>query len=198
MGIFKQQNNSFIQAFIKKAPDSRFFGPDTGLIRLNHNEMTGLLPPSFVPSLLKNKNILSTYPSYDELHKIISAYIGIPEGYVQTVNGSDDAIPKLIRILFNNAKSVILPVPVFPTYERALKIEGVSITEIPYIEESNEFTFPLDAVKKAIRSKTNQGLVICNPSNPLGSGIDKKTLASLISETKNARIPLIVDEAYFE
>lgn len=198
MRASKLKTFPFIQAFIKKAPEPRFFGPDRGYLRLNHNEMSGLLPKSFVEKISKEKDIFSTYPSYEKLHLAIAQYTKTPPSHIQTVNGSDDGIPKLVRVLFNSGRSIILPVPVFPTYERALKIEGVPINEIPYIGEKNKFVFPLKSVIAAIQSKKNQGLIICNPSNPLGSGISKKDLKILIKETEKVNIPLIIDEAYFE
>ncbi len=188
-----------IQQFVQKAAGARFFGPDTGYIRLNHNEMTGLVPKSLIQKIFtKNPNILSTYPSYDVLHQRIARYVKVPKENIQTTNGSDDAIPKLIRILFNAKKPVILPVPVFPTYERALKMEGVPILPIPYIPKKDTFLFPLAETVKAIQSGCTQGLIICNPSNPLGSGIRKEDIDVLIKETAKKKIPLIIDEAYFE
>lgn len=189
----------YIQSFVKTAPDARFFGPDIGYLRLNHNEMSGLIPPSLLKKIfLKNPDILGVYPSYDTLHQEIATYIKAPKENIQTTNGSDDAIPKLVRILFNTTKPVILPVPVFPTYERVLKTEGIPILEIPYVQIENRFDFPVTEVLQAVRSGKTQGLIICNPSNPLGSGIEKEDLLLLVKETAKKNIPLVVDEAYFE
>lgn len=181
------------------APSSVFFESDDGYIRLNHNETTGLISRKLAKKIVsEDLHSLSEYPSYEKLHAAIARYAGVHSNMIHTTNGSDDAIPKIIRMLFDQSGDVILTVPTFPTYERALRIEKISFTPVSYEVDESSFAFPLKAVLRALKSKQVQGLIICNPSNPLGVGIDRKTIQTLADICKKKSIPLVIDEAYLE
>jgi histidinol-phosphate aminotransferase len=194
-----QKTRLTIRKFVLNAPNSVFFESDDGYIRLNHNETTGLISPKLAKKIVsEDLHSLSEYPSYEKLHASIAKYAGVSSDMVHTTNGSDDAIPKITRMFFDESAEVILTVPTFPTYERALRIENVPFRAIPYEVDDTAFKFPLEVVLNALKSKDVQGLVICNPSNPLGVGIDKKTIQILADACKRKSIPLVIDEAYLE
>ncbi len=43
-----------------------------------------------------------------------------------------------------------------------------------------------------------QGLILCNPNNPLGSVISEQDLLGLINACTKLKLPIIIDEAYYE
>ena len=176
-----------------------FLPSEDGYFRLNHNETTGLISQKLARKIISgNLNALSEYPSYRELHEAIARYAAVSVHMIHTTNGSDDAIPKIIRMLFDGKRKVLLTVPTFPTYERALKIEGIPFRGIAYTPGVRAFEFPMKQVLTELKSPRVQGLIICNPSNPLGTGIDKYAVKKLADACKKKSIPLIIDEAYLE
>jgi histidinol-phosphate/aromatic aminotransferase/cobyric acid decarboxylase-like protein len=123
-----QKTRLTIRKFVLNAPNSVFFESDDGYIRLNHNETTGLISPKLAKKIVsEDLHSLSEYPSYEKLHASIAKYAGVSSDMVHTTNGSDDAIPKITRMLFDESAEVILTVPTFPTYERALRIANVPV-----------------------------------------------------------------------
>jgi histidinol-phosphate aminotransferase len=92
---------------------------------------------------------------------------------------------------------VILPVPTFFIYNHFLAYKKVRIIETPYILKKEHFAFPTKDILLAIK-KGVQGVVICNPGNPIGVSASKHDLLAILRETHKKNIPFIVDEAYFE
>lgn len=77
---------------------------------------------------------------------------------------------------------------------------GVEIIPVP-CSSSNNFKLTVEAVdwayKKAQESnKKVKGLILTNPSNPLGTMLDKDTLTNLVRFVTRKNIHLVVDEIY--
>jgi histidinol-phosphate aminotransferase len=166
-------------------------------IKLDLNENYDLFDSIFINKFLNFNNfIISSYPEYDNLLKLLSKYTKQPPKNIALTNGADQAIELILRLFFNKNSTVIIPSPIFSIYDHVLEILGVKTKHIPYIDIENYFKFPTDETLKHLKS--SNGLILCNPNNPLGSTIENNDLLKLISETNKLNIPCIVDEAYFE
>ncbi|KAF8412191.1 hypothetical protein HHK36_000151 [Tetracentron sinense] len=95
----------------------------------------------------------------------------------------------------------LVPTPYYPGFDRDLRWRtGVQL--LPVIcESSNDFKITKAALEAAYEKAQEanikvKGLLITNPSNPLGTTLDRETLKSLVSFINEKSIHLICDEIY--
>ncbi|KAK2372102.1 1-aminocyclopropane-1-carboxylate synthase [Trifolium repens] len=95
----------------------------------------------------------------------------------------------------------LVPTPYYAGFDRDLKWRtGVEL--VPVIcKSSNNFKLTRKALETAFEKAKEEnikikGLLITNPSNPLGTIMDKETLTTLISFINEKHIHLISDEIY--
>lgn len=189
----------FVQKFIRDSRIPLSFTEREGYIGLDLNENTGLISTALARKIgFVDAKVISTYPEYGRLHSRIAAYVGVSPENVQVVNGSDEAIPKLIRLFFKKGDAVVLPKPTFFSYDRMLALEGVNMISITHQEENGEMKLSIQDVLTAIRGRKVKGLIISNPANPTGGIITPAEIFLLAKETSKRGIVFIVDEAYFE
>ncbi|KAM2200850.1 hypothetical protein TB1_000773 [Malus domestica] len=77
---------------------------------------------------------------------------------------------------------------------------GVQIVQVD-CDSSNNFKITKEALEAAYEKAQNnninvKGLIITNPSNPLGTTLDKDTLESLVTFINQKNIHLVCDEIY--
>ncbi|KAI9180831.1 hypothetical protein LWI28_008541 [Acer negundo] len=95
----------------------------------------------------------------------------------------------------------LVPSPYYPAFDRDLGWRtGVKIVPVNCYS-SNNFQITREALeeayKKAREANINvKGLIITNPSNPLGTTLHRDTLESLVSFVNENNIHLVVDEIY--
>jgi len=188
-----------VQRFIRDSRVPLSFEGREGYTGLDLNENTGLISSVLARKMgFADAKVLSRYPEYKKLHSRLAAYAGVSRENVQVVNGSDEAIPKLIRLFFKKGDTVVLPIPTFFTYGRMLALEGVRMVHVAHEEEAGELKLPVQNLLTAIRRKHVKGLIVSNPANPTGGVITPPEMLLLAEETSKRGIVFIVDEAYFE
>ena len=101
-------------------------------------------------------------------------------------------VDQIAKTFLNDGDEVILADITFPRYWTTTKMMGA----VPIILPLNNFTYDLDAMKKAITNKTRL-IWLCNPNNPTGTMFTEKTLIDFLNfAPKN--IVIVYDEAYNE
>ena len=120
-------------------------------LRLDFNERT--IPPH---PLVKEavgqymgRGEFQVYPEYGDLEKVIANYIGIKPSEAIAVNGSDQAIDIIYRLLVNEGEDVIVPAPTFAMLEQSAHVEGANIIAPRYKGENLDF--PFDEVMATIK-----------------------------------------------
>ncbi|GJV24187.1 1-aminocyclopropane-1-carboxylate synthase-like protein [Tanacetum coccineum] len=115
--------------------------------------------------------------------------------------GATGAHETVAFCLANPGEGFLVPTPYYPGFDRDLRWRtGVQL--IPVVcESSNNFKVTLEALEEAyVKAKESnikiKGLLITNPSNPLGTFYDKDTLKTLVSFINEKSIHLICDEIY--
>jgi threonine-phosphate decarboxylase len=143
----------------------------------------------------KNINSILHYPDpeYGELKKELASYLGIRTNNILVGNGAVDLIFLILRAL--QVKQVLIPIPTFVEYERAVKsIGGKSI--FLKLKEKNEFKIE---VKEILKYLPMVDLVfICNPNNPTGTLLSKREILFLARESKRYGVVLIIDESFVD
>ena len=89
---------------------------------------------------------------------------------------------------------VILPTPTYSTHITQVKLASAKPVLVPLIEENN-FSLDIEAIKKAITSKT-KAIMFCTPNNPTGTVFSEKDLRKLAEIVLERNLTVIVDEAY--
>jgi len=140
---------------------------------------------------------ISAYPQYEELAARLAKYCNCEPEEILLTNGADQAIQILLRFFLKKGGKVVLPAPTFIVYPLTLGTIGVKSKICLYKDENSRFTFPFNEVMSSI-NKNISGILLCNPNNPLGAPIPKEQILAILKKAKPFRIPIIIDEAYYE
>lgn len=115
--------------------------------------------------------------------------------------GATGAHEMLVFCLADPGDAFLVPTPYYPGFDRDLRWRtGVQLVPVP-CESSNHFKITGDALEAAFRRAKDanirvKGLLITNPSNPLGTILDKSTMRDILSFITRNNIHLVLDEIY--
>ena len=88
-------------------------------------------------------------------------------------------------------------VPDYASYEGILSSFN-NVKPVPiFLDPSNLFKYDHEKIKKEIKQKKIEALLLSNPSNPTGNVIAGDDLKKLVQLAKKEKIYLIIDEFYF-
>jgi len=114
--------------------------------------------------------------------------IMVTAGAIEAINAT------LQTFVTRNKREVIMPVPTYSAYERAIRC--AKGTPVPIrLHAENGWQLDVNAIERAINSKT-AAILLCNPNNPTGSLYSRETLVRLCELAKQHRFLLILDEVY--
>ena len=108
-------------------------------------------------------------------------------------NGTDEAIQVLMNTFVDDGDDVLLLKPSYAMYRFYSELAGAEVREVDY--RAADLAFPLVELLDAIRPQT-RALLIANPNNPTGTGIDHTGLRKILEAASNTVV--LIDEAYFE
>ncbi|KAI4328836.1 hypothetical protein L6164_021161 [Bauhinia variegata] len=115
--------------------------------------------------------------------------------------GATGANELVMFCLADPGDAFLVPSPYYPAFNRDLSWRtGIQI--IPFhTDSSNNFKITREALEAAYNKAQQEninvkGLIITNPSNPLGCTVDTETLKSLVSFINEKSIHLVCDEIY--
>ncbi|CAN1159903.1 1-aminocyclopropane-1-carboxylate synthase 7 [Linum perenne] len=123
-----------------------------------------------------------------------------PDRIVLTA-GATAANELLTFILANPGDALLVPTPYYPGFDRDLRWRtGVKIVPI-HCQSSNNFQVTNEAMEAAYEKALSmdlkvRGILITNPSNPLGATIQRKVLENILDFTVQKNIHLVSDEIY--
>ncbi|XP_031479187.1 1-aminocyclopropane-1-carboxylate synthase 7 [Nymphaea colorata] len=123
-----------------------------------------------------------------------------PDRIVLTA-GATAANELLTFSLADPGEAFLVPTPYYPGFDRDIRWRtGVKIVPV-HCESSNNFTITREALENAYREAedmniTVKGILITNPSNPLGITIQKPVLEEILDFSVEKNIHLISDEIY--
>ena len=175
-----------------KAPERDF---NSVLLDLNENQFLQPFLARFITTQLRPQDLF-TYPNYQSLLSELAVYCKVPPQHLLLTNGADQAIDLLLRLLFTPGDRVVIPSPVFSFYYQMLDVNGITPVVVGFEKQAEHFALPLPAVLEAL--STSQGLILCNPNNPLGGRLESEHLRVLVEACVSQDKPIIVDECYFE
>lgn len=152
-------------------------------------------PPSALAAAHQALADIGHYPEIDaaSLVAALAEFHSIPTANLVAANGSTELIYLLPRLL--RSQRALVVTPAFSEYRTALLQAGIAIDSFP-LSADNDFRF--DPERLLFRMHDDVGLVVvANPGNPTGAGIDSTTLQAL-ADRLSGRAALLVDEAFVD
>ncbi|CAA2934988.1 1-aminocyclopropane-1-carboxylate synthase-like [Olea europaea var. sylvestris] len=157
----------------------------------------------------KDIAIFQDYHGLTEFRKAVASFMGKVRGgrvifdpdRIVMAGGATGANELLMFCLADPGDAFLVPSPYYPAFDRDLSWRtGVKLLPIAG-ESSNNFQITIQALEEAYENaqKANikvKGLIIANPSNPLGTTMDRDTLRSLVTFINEREIHLVCDEIY--
>jgi len=165
-----------------------------GSIKLASNENPLGPSPKAIKAIKENINNIHRYPdgSYYYLRQKLSKKFGLPMNKIILGNGSNEIIELVVHTFLSPGEEVILPFPTFLMYEKIVQSFAGKIVTVPLLD----FSIDLSAILTAVSSKTKI-IIINNPNNPTGIGLNKKDIFQFLHSLPPDLI-VILDEAYIE
>ncbi|KAL1223543.1 1-aminocyclopropane-1-carboxylate synthase 11 [Cardamine amara subsp. amara] len=172
-----------------------------------HPEVLGLKKNE--ESLFRNLALFQDYHGLPAFKDALAKFMGKIRGNkvkfdtnkMVLTAGSTSANETLMFCLANPGDAFLIPAPYYPGFDRDLKWRtGVEIIPIQ-CKSSNGFKITKDALENAYERahKLNlnvKGVLITNPSNPLGTSTTREELDLLLTFTSTKKIHMVSDEIY--
>lgn len=160
-------------------------------------------------SQFKDIAIFQDYHGLPQFRKAIATFMGSVRGNrvsfdpdrVVMAGGATGANELIMFCLANPGDAFLVPSPYYPAFDRDLCWRtGVKLIPV-HCHSSNDFKITKEALeeayKNAIQSGINvKGLILANPSNPLGTNLEKQDLKDLVNFINQRQIHLVCDEIY--
>jgi histidinol-phosphate aminotransferase len=164
-------------------------------LRLDFNENTVGCSPRVIEFLKSRltENALAVYPEYTDARRELAAHFKVQDEQMMLTNGTDEAIQVLINTYVDDADEVIVLTPSYAMYRFYAEVAGAIVTQVPYREDT--LAFPLEELLDSI-SPATQAVLISNPNNPTGTGINAAGIEKILNKASFAAV--LIDEAYFE
>ncbi|XVF13064.1 hypothetical protein REPUB_Repub08aG0175500 [Reevesia pubescens] len=160
-------------------------------------------------SKFKEAALFQDYHGMPEFRQAIAKFMGKVRGdrvnfdpdRIVMSGGATGAHEMVAFCLADPGEAFLVPTPYYPGFDRDLKWRtGVELVPV-VCESSNNFKITRNALEAAYENAKEanlrvKGLLITNPSNPLGTILDRETLKSIVSFINEKNIHLIGDEIY--
>ncbi len=153
------------------------------------------MPETAKTALLSGWDAFENYPddACAALREALGARFGMDSRRIVCGNGASDLIYRLC--LCAGWRRVLLPVPAFTEYERALTAAGCEIVPL-FTEEGGSFILEEKHVLQITESF--DALFLCNPGNPSGGLMEKPLVEKVISRCEEQGVCLVIDECFLD
>lgn len=150
---------------------------------------------ALVRKTIKNQlDAIQIYPDSEstQLRKNLQRYTKIPYSQIVVGNGATEIIYNFCQAFLSNKTPVLIPIPTFGEYESAAKLSGAKISFFKTMNLEKD-------VDDFVSKLPNSGCIfICNPNNPTGNLISKKTLQKIIISANKKKTLVFIDECFIE
>jgi histidinol-phosphate aminotransferase len=175
------------------------YHPPTGArrnkLRLDFNENTVGSSPRVIDFIQRYLTAadLSMYPEYDNALEDLALHFGVSVDELALTNGTDEAIHCLMGTFVEPGQQVLLLKPSYAMYRFYAQLAAAKVQELDY--RPGTLAFPLEELLEQIQPET-RAILISNPNNPTGTGIDVRSIEKILDKAPQAAI--LIDEAYYE
>ncbi|MBI4411556.1 MAG: histidinol-phosphate transaminase [Deltaproteobacteria bacterium] len=166
------------------------------IIKLDSNESSVTPSPRVLTTLVQfiQNAPLNWYPDIDStiLVEKLAEYTGLPADFIQTFNGSDNALETICRTFIEPGDEVILCMPTYDHFR--VYAESCDARIVPVCGDS-PFDSDIPRLLNAVTGRTKM-IYMVSPNNPTGLLFSADEIEQILLKTKDVLV--IVDEAYFE
>ncbi|KAL6557170.1 acetyl-coenzyme A synthetase 2 [Orobanche minor] len=173
-----------------------------------NNPKSSICSPEGIDAF-KDMAIFQDYHGLPEFRNAVAKFMGKSRGgkvkfdpeRIVMAGGATGANELLMFCLADPKDAFLIPTPYYPGFDRDLKWR-THVQLLPIVcESSNKFRITKEALEEAYMNAQKakikvKGLIITNPSNPLGTTMDKATLTALVTFINKKQIHLVCDEVY--
>jgi len=143
------------------------------------------------------KNQLDTIQNYPDpesfqLRKNLQKYTKIHFSQIVVGNGATEIIYNFCQAFLSKKTPVLIPIPTFEEYEAAAKLANAKVSFFKTMDLTKDIDNFID------KFPINGCIFICNPNNPTGNLISKKTLQKIIISAHKKNTLVFVDECFIE
>lgn len=150
-------------------------------------------PKSIKKSLKSWMKQIPVYPDHTsfKLKRSLADYLEVSIDNLVVGNGATEIIYNFCHAIINKT-NILIAVPTFSEYEFASKLYGGKLHFFKTMNLEND-------LKKFIQQIPRNGLVfVCNPNNPTGVLISKKSIIQILKMAKRKNTVVFVDECFIE
>lgn len=155
-------------------------------------------PPSLALRHVKNATwMIPYYPdiSYCDFRKAAAEYSGVPtsENVIEG-SGSTELIYLFAEYCVREGDKVLIPIPTFGEYERAVRSRG----GLPiYVPSQREFALDVHRLADELDSGC-KAVFLSSPNNPSSKTVTKRDLLRLVELASNRNVHVFLDETFVE
>ncbi len=133
-------------------------------------------------------------PEYVEFRKAVAQHHGVDYELIVPGNGAIDSL--FTAVAATNPKSVLVSVPSFVEYEKAVEKIGAKYVAA-YRNEENAYVFNVDDFISQINEEIDL-VVLCNPNNPSGDLVAVQDIERILQTCRKFKAFFLLDEAFME
>lgn len=168
------------------------------ILKLDWNEAT--IPPSpkvqeRIKKILNEPCFFNLYPTTynNELHSLLSEYVGLPKENLQYFGSSDALHEYICKVFISVGDPVMILGPSYDNFRLTCQANGA---EVFFHYFNDDFSFDATNFEKAINKIEPAVVYICNPNNPTGNLHKENYIEHLLNEFPDTLF--LIDEAYYE
>ena len=99
------------------------------------------------------------------------------------------------RTLANSEDEILTPIPAYPPFLSAPRMEGRTLKTVPLVQEKDRWLLDADELRRAIRPRTKL-LLFCNPHNPVGKVFGREELTAIAEVCERNDLLICSDEIH--
>lgn len=168
------------------------------ILKLDWNEAS--IPPTpkvreRIMKILDEPCFFNLYPTTynEELHNLLSSYVGLPKENIQYFGSSDALHEYICKVFISVGDPVMILGPSYDNFRLTCQANGA---EVYFTYYNDDFSFDPDKFEKEINQKEPAVVYICNPNNPTGNVHQQLYIEHLLNEFPDTLF--LIDEAYYE
>lgn len=175
------------------APDER-----NQILKLDWNEATVSPSPKVferLSKIMREPGFFNLYPSTynDELHSLLTSYVGLPKENIQYFGSSDALHEYICKVFISVGDPVMILGPSYDNFRLTCQANGA---EVFFSYYNGDFSFSGERFEADINQHEPAVVYICNPNNPTGNLHQESYIEHLLKEFPDTLF--LIDEAYYE